>query len=118
MADDVKDGKKLTWEELAEACGVTRQSIVRWKHLEGAPHGRDVGEWKEFIKTRTLKDGGNLKEEKLKWEIELLRNRDARDKRLVIPADEVNTLLLHLSTQSRTILYQFMETEARPSWMG
>ncbi len=116
--------KELSWEELAVKLGVTRQSVVKWRAMEGAPADRDVEKWAAFVKANGLgaKTGGPsgsaLKDEKTRHEIEILKARLAREKRTVIPAEEVNALLLHLSTQSRTVLYQFMETEAPPKLDG
>jgi len=107
---------------LAAKFGVSVQTVKVWRQKDGAPATTDLAEWEAFVKkegltTRVL-SGGLLKDEKTKHEIEILKARLAREKRTVIPADEVNSLLLHLSTQSRTVLYQFMETEAPPKLDG
>jgi hypothetical protein len=114
---------ELSWDALAVRLGVSRQSIVNWRNLEGAPKDRDPDKWKEFIATSKLgargpRSSGELKDEKTRHEIEILKAKLAREKRTVIPAEEVQALLLHLSTQSRTVLYQFMETEAPPKLDG
>ncbi len=114
----------LTWILLASKFGVSVQTMKVWRVKEGAPVTTDLGEWEAFVKKEglgtTLRGftGGALKDEKTKHEIEILKARLAREKRLVIPADEVNTLLLYIATQSRTELYQFMETEAPPKLDG
>lgn len=120
MAEETKE---LSWEALAGKLGVTRQSLVNWRLLTGAPQDRDFVKWEAFVKENGLgvkgaKSGNALKEEKTRHEIEILKAKLAREKRTVIPAEEVNALLLHLSTQSRTVLYQFMETEAPPKLDG
>ncbi len=114
---------ELSWDALAVRLGVSRQSVVNWRSMEGAPKTRDVEAWKTFIAENKLgargpRSSGELKDEKTRHEIEILKARLAREKRTVIPAEEVNALLLHLSTQSRTVLYQFMETEAPPKLDG
>lgn len=122
MSDDVKT---LSWHELAQALGVTRQSLVNWRGMEGAPEGRDVEEWKKFMAETGLglgkgkaKGQAELREEKLKWETELVKARVAREHRKVIDREEVNRLLLHIATRARTMLYQFLETEAPPKLDG
>lgn len=62
--------------------------------------------------------GQALKDEKTRHEIELLKAKLDREHRRVIDREEVNRLLLHLSTGARTELYQFMETEAPPKLDG
>jgi hypothetical protein len=93
-----------------------------WRQREGVSVTTDWGAWEEFVKKEGLGLRGvgaaTLKDEKTRHEIEILKARLAREKRTVIPADEVSALLLHLSTQSRTVLYQFMETEAPPKLDG
>lgn len=122
MIDETKT--ELSWDALAKVLGVTRQSLVNWRPLEGAPGDRDPEAWREFMKKTGLGSGKGkahgteLRDEKLRWEIELLKSKDAKEKRKLIPVEEVNSLLLHIATQGRTLLYQFMETEAPPKLDG
>jgi transcriptional regulator with XRE-family HTH domain len=112
--------------ELARRLGVQRGTLANWKQREGAPANRDVEAWLAFVEQNQLGLSGpklgqlskELKDDKLRHEIELLKARLAREQRAVIPAAEVNTLLLHVATSSRTLLYQFMETEAAPKLAG
>lgn len=112
----------LTWILLASKFGVSVQTMKVWRQKEGAPVTTDFAEWEKFVKDSGLGmkniGGAVLKDEKTRHEIEILKARLAREKRTVIPAEEVQALLLHLSTQSRTVLYQFMETEAPPKLDG
>lgn len=59
-----------------------------------------------------------LKEEKLRWETELLQTKVAREKRKAVDKAEVDRLLLHLGTRIKTILYERLETEAPPKLDG
>jgi hypothetical protein len=116
--------KPLTWVLLAARLGVSVQTMKVWRQREGAPQVIDVEAWQAYVKKEGLgtRSGGqkpsSLRDEKTFHEIELLKARLARERRTVIPAEEVNTLLLHLSTQAKTILYQFLETEAPPKLDG
>lgn len=115
--------EELSWEALAGKLGVTRQSIVNWRMLPDAPTNRDPVKWGAFIKERGLgvkgaKSCNSLREEKTRHEILLIQAKLAREKRAVVSIDEVNRLLLHLSTDGRTMLYQFLETEAPPKLDG
>lgn len=114
--------KALTWEELAGKLGCTRQAIAVWRKRADAPLGPDFEQWSEYLKKNDLggrpKILGSLKDEKTRHEIELLKAKLAREQRRVIDRDEVNQLLLHISTRSRTMLYQFLETELAPKLDG
>jgi hypothetical protein len=114
---------ELSWDALAVRLGVSRQSVVNWRNMEGAPKGRDVEEWKAFVAANNLgargpKTGGVLKDEKTRHEIEILKARLDREHRKVIDREEVNRLLLHIGTDLRTMLYQYLETEAAPKLDG
>jgi transcriptional regulator with XRE-family HTH domain len=113
--------KPLTWEELAGKLGVTRQAMAVWRKRADAPLGADPDQWADYVKKNELggrKIPGNLKDEKTRHEIELLKSKVAREQRRVIDRDEVNQLLLHIATRSRTMLYQFLETELAPKLDG
>jgi transcriptional regulator with XRE-family HTH domain len=113
--------KPLTWEELAGKLGVTRQAVAVWRKRADAPLGADLDQWADYVKKNELggkKVAGTLKDEKTRHEIELLKSKIAREQRRVIDRDEVNQLLLHIATRSRTMLYQFLETELAPKLDG
>ncbi len=117
------DPEKISWELLAKRLGVTRQSLVNWRELEGAPTERDQATWEAFIRERGLgvkgpRSGSALKDEKTRHEIELLKAKLDREKRQVIPTAEVTKLLLTIATAARTKLYQFCETELPPRLDG
>ena len=99
---------------------MTRQSVVKWRNLEGAPKDRDEVKWLAFMKDRGLgkATGQDLKDEKIRHEIELLKAKVDREHRKVIDREEVNRLLVHIGTDFRTMLYQFLETEAPPKLSG
>ena len=114
--------KPLTWTLLAGKLGVSVQAVFAWRKRADAPDVPNFDRWVEYMAKHGLGGGAKgasaLKDEKTRHEIEILKARLAREKRTVIPAEEVQALLLHLSTQSRTVLYQFMETEAPPKLDG
>jgi hypothetical protein len=121
MSFPTTDPSGTTWEAVAVACGVTRQSLVVWRKMPGAPGGCDIPAWKKFIDDTGLgkpKATGSLKDEKTRHEIEILKAKLDREHRRVIDREEVNRLLLHLATDGRTMLYQFLETELPPKLDG
>lgn len=122
MSEDTTAPKEASWDSVAKELGVTRQSLVNWRGRPGAPQGRDVGEWRAYIEAEKLggqgKRGSELRDEKIRYETELIKAKIDREKRRVIPTEEVNALLLHIATTGKTLLYQFMETEAPPKLDG
>lgn len=109
---------------MARVLGVANVSIADWRKRfpDDSPAGFDVPSWQAFMAQHGLaakKGAGQaLKDEKTRHEIELLKAKLARENRKVIDREEVGRLLLHLSTQGRTMLYQFLETEAPPKLDG
>jgi hypothetical protein len=106
---------------VAARYGVSVQTIKVWRQKEGAPIQPDAELWDAFVKKHELGRGireGSLKDEKTRHEIELLKAKINREQRRVIDRDEVNQLLLHIATRSRTMLYQFLETELAPKLDG
>jgi hypothetical protein len=107
---------------VAARYGVSVQTIKVWRQKEGAPIQPDAEQWDAFVKKHELGSkvhgAAGLREEKMKWEVEILKSKDAIIKRRVIDRDEVNQLLLHIATRSRTMLYQFLETELAPKLDG
>ena len=119
----MSDTKELSWEALAIRLGVTRQSVVNWRLLDGAPTTWDEAAWGAFIKEKGLgvkgaKVGSALKDEKTRHEIELLKAKLDREHRKVIDAEEVNRLLMHIGVDFKTELYRLMESELAPKLDG
>ena len=115
--------KALTWLELADVLGCTRQALAYWRKRADAPLGTDAEAWKDYVKRNELggrekQSAGSLKDEKTRHEIEILKARLDKEHRRVIDREEVNRLLLHLATDGRTMLYQFLETELPPKLDG
>ena len=99
----------------------TRQTLVQWRKLPGAPQERDVVKWKAFVEQNQLGkrlSGSALRDEETRHKIELLKSKIDREQRRVIDREEVNRLLLHVSTDGRTVLYQLMESELPPKLDG
>ena len=116
----------MSWDALAKKLGVSRQAVVLWRKLDGAPESRDVPSWEAFVAKNGLNVNGQgkptdmrqLKEEKLVLDIALTQAKLNRENRKVIERDEVNRLLVHIGAEFRTNLYQFLETEAPPKLDG
>lgn len=115
--------KALTWGELAEKLGCSPAALKIWRKRSDAPTEPDYEVWSLYVKKYDLGGSGKgivgtLKDEKTKHEIELLKAKINREHRRVIDRDEVNQLLLHIATRSRTMLYQYLETELAPKLDG
>src|ERR1019366_254045 len=104
------DSDELTIAALAISLGVTRPTIYAWLKLPGCPAKRVVADWQKWVKDANL-DSQSLRDKKTAAEIKLLNAKLDREERRSIAKVEVDQLLLHISSRSRSMLYQFMETE-------
>lgn len=117
---------KQTWKALYADLGFSHTAFATWRKLEGAPTEPDREAWIRFIADKGLGETGNhvggdreeLLRQKLTREIAILDSKLDREHRRVISRDEVSRLLLHIATQQRSKLYQFLETEAPPKLDG
>lgn len=120
---DLKE-QGLNWKMLAAKLGVSVQSVAVWRKMPGAPLEPIWEQWEPFVKEHKLGEqvrrlsGFELREEKTKHEIELIKAKVAKEQRRVIDREEVNQLLLHIASRAKTMLYQFLETEAPPKLDG
>lgn len=119
--------KEQTWDEVAADCMTTRRSLLKWRHLPGAPKGKDVAEWRAFMIANNLGSSGDApanaeareaKLSKTKLETQLLRARLDREERRSIPRDEVTKLLFTLASRLNSIVAQTFETELPPKLDG
>ncbi len=113
--------------KLAAAVGVSHTSIGRWrKEFKDAPKGYDLAEWEEFMNAHYLDSTGErmspesreLYNEKLRVSIRLLKLKHEVMTGQRVPADSLDRWLFNTATRLRTMLYQFMETEAPPKLDG
>ena len=114
------ESKTLSWSALAKALEITRATLDVWRKIDGAPSGTDLAAWSSWAENNRSRMAGSkeLRDEKTRQEIALLKAKLDREHRKVIERDEVNRLLLHISSQQRTRLYQFMDSEAAPKLDG
>lgn len=112
--------KQLNWTDLAKALEVTRPTLATWRKVAGAPSEPDLVAWQKWAESNRARLAGSkeLRDEKTRHEIELLKAKLDREHRKVISRDEVNKLLLTVATRQRSQLYQFLETEAPPKLDG
>lgn len=120
------DPAKGTWVKLSKEIGYTRQAVSGWRKLPGAPTEPNADEWQAFIDANDLGNAGNrvgadraeLLKEKLRKEIRLAEIKIEKEERKLIDRAEVDALHLHISTRQRSMLYQYLETEAPPKLMN
>lgn len=117
--------KPLTWVLLAAKFGVSVNTVhTVWRKREDAPKECNYEVWAEYVKKHNLASqirrlgGSELRDEKTKHEIELIKAKVAREQRRVIERGEVDQLLLHIATEGRTVLYNLMESELPPKLDG
>jgi hypothetical protein len=108
--------EQLTWSGLAKALEVTRPTLAAWRKTPGAPSAPNLESWQKWAEENRTRMGGTkeLRDEKTRHEIKLLKAKLDREERRVIPRDDVNRLHLDISTRQRSMLYQFMESELPP----
>jgi hypothetical protein len=120
------DLPKTTWLKLAKELGYTRQAFTTWRKLPGAPTEPNADEWQTFIDANDLGNAGNrvgagreeLLKEKLRTEIRLGNIKIGKEERKLIDRSEVDALHLHIGTRQRSVLYEYLETEAPPKLDG
>lgn len=116
--------------ELAQVLGVTRRTLTTWRKQAGAPvpesNGRhNVLAWREFVRSRGLKGGGELvhNQEALKAR-KLLAEIEERELRLSIKRgdylhkDDVRKAILEGLARLFAILHKRLEDELPPLSCG
>ena len=107
------------WSELARQLKVSRQALLAWRRLVGAPEVAELGAWQKFVAEKSLGVAPNrvtrgrdeLLRAKTEREIKLLDLKIAKEEATSMDVDEVADLLLHLSSFAKTILYQRLSRE-------
>lgn len=115
-----------TQSGLAKRLHVTRAALRAWAKLDGAPSNWDYDEWRAFMQEQSLGSAGNrvsadkeeLQKEKLRGEIRLNELKIAKEERTSVSRAEVDSLLLHVATMQKTILYPALERELPPRAAG
>jgi DNA-binding transcriptional ArsR family regulator len=116
--------------ELAEVLGVTRRTLSSWRKITGAPKpepngSHDVSAWREFVRSRGLKGGGEpvhnqeaLKARKLLAEIEERELRLAIKRGDYLSKDDVRKAVLEGLARLFAILHKRLEDELPPLSCG
>ena len=114
----------LTWKNLAAELGVSAFSLHRWRHLEGAPVGPDLEEWKRFKAQRGLgrdratPELATLRAELLGEQIQRERARNAREAGEVVDQKVVEEMLVILGQKLNALLTLKLEVELGPRVAG
>lgn len=116
----------LNLTQLAKVLGTTLPSLRAWRRRPDAPKGLDAETWRAYVEKNGLGSPGpkvaqssaTLKDRKTEREVELLDLKIAKEKRKLIPAEDVDRLHLFIATRAKSKLYQFLETEAPPKLDG
>ena len=114
----------FTWKNLAAELGVSAFSLHRWRHLEGAPVGPDLEEWKRFKAQRGLgrdratPELATLRAELLGEQIQRERARNAREAGEVVDRDVVETMLVTLGQKLDLLLRLKLEVELPSRCVG
>lgn len=131
-AAQAKDSS-ITWAktvaELASVLGVARQTLNRWRKLEGAPEPRPNGthsviEWRQFMREHNLEGGTSgldmeaLKARKLLAEIEDKELRTAVRKGEYVPVEQVKQEWTTQVGRTRMLLESRFLNELPPVLVG
>ena len=68
------------WSELARQLKVSRQALLAWRRLEGAPEGAELGAWQKFVAEKSL---GVAPNRVTRGRDELLRAKTEREIKLL-----------------------------------
>jgi len=116
--------------ELAALLGITRRTLTTWRKMAGAPkplaNGQyDVAAWREFVRSKGLKGGGEpvgnqeaLKARKLLAEIEEKELRLAIRRGDYLSKEEVRRSILEGLGRMFSILHKRLEDELPPISCG
>lgn len=117
-----------TWDELAKLLGVTVRTVNRWRKIEGAPEARADGnipviEWRQFVRERELKSGGDarteaLKARKLLAEVEQREIKTAIMKGEYVPLEQVKLEWTTQVGRTRSLLEARFLNELPPVLVG
>lgn len=112
--------EKLNWNKVAAGLGIARQTLGVWRKRPDAPKTPNLKDWQTYVAKSGLgirrgrassPEREELLAEKLKREIALLDTRLARERRQVIPTDEIGGLLTRIADCQRKELIQWAEAE-------
>ena len=107
------------WPLLAKQCGISRQSLLVWRKLPGAPQTPDKAAWLAFIDendlgqvgNRVSKDREELMRENLAKRNRLLDMEIAVKNRTMVDRASVDAMLLHVATMQKAVLFPALERE-------
>lgn len=112
----MKKKKPMSWAALAAALEINRSTLYAWRRKSDAPtKPDDLTSWQAFAEelreaARVSPESKALQAEKLKREIALLDAKLAKERRKIIPAAEVQTLLNQIATGQRADLDEWCRT--------
>jgi transcriptional regulator with XRE-family HTH domain len=114
----------MSRRQLAKELGVDEKALRQWETRPDAPQSKDVAEWKAYIEANHLAKGmtrqsyADLREEKIKEEIALLRLKKRREEGKTILIDDVREYLGRLGAKWDQLLTQKLETEIPARLVG
>lgn len=103
--------------KLAAALGVDEKALRNWLKRPDAPKGKTLEVWQAYIEANHLAKGmtrrsyAELREEKIKEEIDLLRLKKRREEGNSIAIEDVRGYLSRLAAKWDQLLTQKLETE-------
>jgi len=121
----IKKTKADTQAELAGVLGVSRQSLINWRKIPGAPESLDEQEWRDFMnqqgligRTGASRDIGTLKVLIAEQELEKKQRENQVARQEVVPIEEVTASASRATAIWQTSLKAKLETEAPTRLVG
>lgn len=114
---------EISRRKLALAVGCDEKAIRKWELLPDAPKSRDVEEWKAFVAKGHLtrpqsKSYAETRTEKLEVETRLLKLKEAKEKREVIPFADAQAAFDRLLAKWHQLIAQKLEVEVPARLLG
>ena len=113
----------ISRRKLAAAVGCDEKALRKWELLPDAPKSRDVEAWKAWVAaghiTRPQSKGyAEMRTEKLEVETRLLKLKEAKEKREVIPFADAQAAFDRLLAKWHQLIAQKLEVEAPARLLG
>ncbi len=116
--------KTVSRAKFAELLGFDEKSLRRWELRPDAPKERDVETWRAYIEAQALAKGATgksyaeLKEDKLREEIDLLRLKKSKEEGRTVAVENVRDYLSRLAAKWDQLLLQKLEVEIPARLLG
>lgn len=124
MSAHKADTKEPSRREIARACGCDEGAIRKWEKLPDSPKTRDIEAWKAYVaahhltRPQSVKGYAEMRTEKLAVETRLLKLKEAKEKRELIPFADAQAAFDRLLAKWHQLIAQKLEVETPARLVG